>query len=446
LKESGATTHILRPGWSPDGSMIVSAHSMNGGGPTAQIVERSSWRCNKDFVGHKKAVSCVRFNSRVFEKSNKDNGKTEMFNVVALGSRDRSFSVWTSILQRPFFVVNDAFDQGILDLSWSRDGRVLLACSMDGSVAAIILSPDELGKPIPESRLYDLMRTTYGKNYGTIANLKTSSANLTNGGPVVIENPDMLKRDDAKSATTNGHDIPRANSNSCSSSKSRLYPPNPTDKQIEARTADGRRRITPIFIPVTTENGSAEPSASRPFGISEFGSSSTQERSRIEIEKREDIVRPNISPGKRNENSDKTDVKEEDKKPSAQPQPKSSQPSAKPSAKPEEPKVNMVQVKKKPSTPTQKPKEAAKPDEPKVNIIQIKKKPGPASQQQQQAPVASPPKASSPPMASKKRKRVMDMSDSSDEDDDDNSGHKDLQCCLQREWMKREMILRKALN
>ena len=222
--------------------MIVSAHSMNGGGPTAQIVERSSWRCNKDFVGHKKAVSCVRFNSRVFEKSNKDNGKTEMFNVVALGSRDRSFSVWTSILQRPFFVVNDAFDQGILDLSWSRDGRVLLACSMDGSVAAIILSPDELGKPIPESRLYDLMRTTYGKNYGTIANLKTSSASLTNGGPVVIENPDMLKRDDAKSATTNGHDIPRANSNSCSSSKSRLYPPNPTDKQIEARTADGRRR------------------------------------------------------------------------------------------------------------------------------------------------------------------------------------------------------------
>ena len=103
-------------------------------------------------------------------------------------------------------------------------------------------------------------------------------------------------------------------------------------------------RITPIFIPITTENGSAEPSASRPFGISEFGSSSTQERSRIEIEKREDIVRPNISPGKRNENSDKTDVKEEDKKPSAQPQPKSSQPSAKPSAKPEEPKVNIIQV------------------------------------------------------------------------------------------------------
>ncbi len=35
--ECGATTHVLRPGWSPDGSMLVSAHAMNEGGPTAQV-------------------------------------------------------------------------------------------------------------------------------------------------------------------------------------------------------------------------------------------------------------------------------------------------------------------------------------------------------------------------------------------------------------------------
>lgn len=32
---------------------------MNGGGPTAQIIEREGWKCNKDFVGHRKAVTCV---------------------------------------------------------------------------------------------------------------------------------------------------------------------------------------------------------------------------------------------------------------------------------------------------------------------------------------------------------------------------------------------------
>ena len=52
-------------GWSPDGSMLVSAHAMNGGGPTAQIIERSTWSTTRDFVGHKKAISCVRFNRYV---------------------------------------------------------------------------------------------------------------------------------------------------------------------------------------------------------------------------------------------------------------------------------------------------------------------------------------------------------------------------------------------
>ena len=42
--------------------MLVSAHAMNGGGPTAQIIERSTWSTTRDFVGHKKAISCVRFN------------------------------------------------------------------------------------------------------------------------------------------------------------------------------------------------------------------------------------------------------------------------------------------------------------------------------------------------------------------------------------------------
>ncbi len=219
FQESGATTHVLRPGWSPDGSIIVSAHAMNGGGPTAQIVERGSWKANRDFVGHKKAVSCTRFCSKVFEKppsSAKENndGKNDMFVVVALGSRDRSFSVWITGLKRPFFVVNDAFDQGVLDLSWSQDGKVLMACSMDGSVAAVILSAKEIGTPVPDSKLYDIMLDQYGKNFGTIANLKTSSGSMTNGAaktPMVIENPEMLKADTTigngnGTRTTNGHD------------------------------------------------------------------------------------------------------------------------------------------------------------------------------------------------------------------------------------------------
>ena len=89
---------------------------------------------------------------------------------------------------------------------------------MDGSVAAVILTSKEIGNPIPDSKLYEIMRDTYGKNFGTIANHK--SASMTNGGPVVIENPEMLKKDAVKN--TNGHDLSR--SNSTGTSKPRLHP------------------------------------------------------------------------------------------------------------------------------------------------------------------------------------------------------------------------------
>jgi len=388
---------------------------MNGGGPTAQIVERSSWRANRDFVGHKKAVSCVRFNSRVFEKSNQQNGKTEMFVVVAMGSRDRSFSVWITGAKRPYFVINDSFDQGILDLAWSRDGRVLMACSMDGSITTAILKPNELGKTVPESRLYDSMREQYGKNYGTIANLATSSAcNITNGGPVVIENPEMLKKD--KTSATNGHDISRSSSHN-SLAKSELYPQNPTDKQIEARTSDGRRRITPIFIPPpNVENGAPEQSAtSQRFGMVEFGSSSTQEKSRIAVEKRNDIVKPNISPGKTRENEHPTSDDQNNITKQDTPTTITSTAS---SVRNEEPKVNIIQVKKKPSSATTST--TSQSQEPKVNVIAIKKKPGPVTTPPSPKPSAqSTPKTSPPPSLTKKRKRVAVVSDSSEDDDED---------------------------
>ena len=127
---------------------MVSAHAMNGGGPTAQILERDGWKFEKDFVGHRKAVTCVRFNDNIFEKDldGKERGKKAQFLCLAIGSRDRSMSVWLTSLKRPLFVIHDVFESSILDLAWSKDGMVLLACSMDGSVAAVVLNEDELGE------------------------------------------------------------------------------------------------------------------------------------------------------------------------------------------------------------------------------------------------------------------------------------------------------------
>ena len=185
-----------------------------------------------------------------------------------MGSRDRSFSVWTTNLKRPLFVVNDVFDQSVLDLAWSHDGQVLLACSMDGSVAAVILSEAEIGAALSKENVQDLMVSQYGRNIGKAALTKSiinAKSNGANSGPKIIENPELLKcakNEDINHGLTNGinhngnithngvsNDRSEGQISSSNGGKLKLHPKGPTDKQIEARTSDGRRRITPIFIP-----------------------------------------------------------------------------------------------------------------------------------------------------------------------------------------------------
>jgi len=166
--ECGGTTHILRLSWSPDGQYLVSAHAMNGGGPTAQIIEREGWKCDKDFVGHRKAVTCVRFNNSILKRQTPNSNKSQQYCCLAIGSRDRSLSVWMTALQRPSVVIHKLFEDSILDLSWSTDGYILLSCSGDGTVACLQFTPNELGTPLSEE---DKVIFNYYANIFAINNL-----------------------------------------------------------------------------------------------------------------------------------------------------------------------------------------------------------------------------------------------------------------------------------
>ena len=59
FKYASGTTHALRLDWSPDGQCIASAHAMNNGGPVAKIIDRKGWKIDKDFAGHRKAITVV---------------------------------------------------------------------------------------------------------------------------------------------------------------------------------------------------------------------------------------------------------------------------------------------------------------------------------------------------------------------------------------------------
>uniref|UniRef100_A0A1X7TL21 Protein HIRA n=1 Tax=Amphimedon queenslandica TaxID=400682 RepID=A0A1X7TL21_AMPQE len=96
----GGTTHVLRLSWSPDGRFIVSAHSLNNDGPSSRIIDRTTWNTEMDFVGHRKAIEVVQFNPHLFEREKGG----DSHGCLAIGSRDRSLSVWLTSYKRPLVV------------------------------------------------------------------------------------------------------------------------------------------------------------------------------------------------------------------------------------------------------------------------------------------------------------------------------------------------------
>ncbi|CAB3376567.1 Hypothetical predicted protein [Cloeon dipterum] len=281
FKECGGTTHVLRMGWSPDGQYLVSAHAMNGGGPTAQIIEREGWVTDKDFVGHRKAITSVRFNNNIMLKSLPHSNKPQQYCCCAIGSRDRSISVWLTALKRPLVIIKDLFNDSVLDLTWCTSGHILMACSWDGTVACVEFEETEIGKSLSASEKKALHERIYGKSL-TVPNSLTSNT--------IVETPELLAVREAQRKQLNSTPT---KVNSVSKPSLTATPMRGPSKQIETRTSDGKRRITPMFIPTVVDNGEAP----QPFSSSTQPtfSSSTETKSKIVIEKREDIIAPNVS-------------------------------------------------------------------------------------------------------------------------------------------------------
>uniref|UniRef100_A0A667WD52 Protein HIRA n=1 Tax=Myripristis murdjan TaxID=586833 RepID=A0A667WD52_9TELE len=253
FSECGGTTHVLRLSWSPDGQYLVSAHAMNNSGPTAQIVERDGWKTNMDFVGHRKAVTVVKFNPKIFKKKQKNGGSPKPscpYCCCAVGSKDRSLSVWLTSLKRPLVVIHDLFDKSIMDISWTLTGLGILVCSMDGTVAYLDFSLDELGDPLNEEEKNTIHQNIYGKSLA----ITSTEAQLST---TIIENPEMLKyQQERQNAAQAGSGpggaglestAPKLNSVMNGESLEDIRK-NLLKKQVETRTADGRRRITPLCI------------------------------------------------------------------------------------------------------------------------------------------------------------------------------------------------------
>ena len=248
--ECGGTTHVLRLNWCPDGQFLVSAHSMNNRGSTAQIITREDWNTEKDFVGHRKAVTCLRFNPKTLYVPSKKEKKSKFF-CVAIGSRDRALSVWLTNRKRPLFVMHDLFDDSILDVSWSQDGYKLLVCSWDGTVAFFDFTEKELGKVLDSEEVSSYLHKRYGKNMMSMSKKINSTMFIEDVEMLKVrETNEMNKRNLLAQQNGLSSNVSRSsNLNENTNSNTSRLSKGSTEKQIETRTSDGKRRIIPMYIP-----------------------------------------------------------------------------------------------------------------------------------------------------------------------------------------------------
>ncbi|KAI0519728.1 hypothetical protein KFK09_007187 [Dendrobium nobile] len=292
--KSLGSTFFRRLGWSPCGHFITTTHGFQKPRHSAPVLERGEWSATFDFLGHNAPIIVVKFNHYMFRKhfsnvqevkvastgwtngTSKNTGKEHQpYNVIAIGSQDRTITVWTTASARPLFVAKHFFTQSVVDLSWSSDGYALFACSLDGSVATFHFEVKELGQRLTDAELDELKRSRYGDARGRQATVAESPAQLlleavaakqsaskkglsvfqqsqsikTSTDPVnqiinqpMTKAPEMLADDAKKIAMSANDSLNKASTGRISSPV----------KQREYRRPDGRKRIIPEALGVSS--------------------------------------------------------------------------------------------------------------------------------------------------------------------------------------------------
>ena len=166
-------TFFRRLSWSPDGVYIATSHGYKDPQHISPLLRRTKeFEIECDFVGHEKAIICSRFNPLMFRprpqapgengSAGPAAGQDKHYTCVAIGSQDRSFSVWVASQVRPILVSQQFFEGSVLDISWGHDGYTMMCCAYDGTVVFFRFDPAELGALVSDDERQKILTGLYG--------------------------------------------------------------------------------------------------------------------------------------------------------------------------------------------------------------------------------------------------------------------------------------------
>lgn len=171
FRQMVTTTFALRLSWSPDGQYIMAGNSNQGSTHVAVAVPRGKWGDREEYLlicGHRGPVVSPAFSPKLYHVPPLGGGKAseELTSVFALGSYDGKVSVWAASAERAYFVGKRFFTSQVLDVAWTPDGRSVLACSADQSVACFQFEESELGPVATTEEMAEVMKSLYGSTGG----------------------------------------------------------------------------------------------------------------------------------------------------------------------------------------------------------------------------------------------------------------------------------------
>ncbi|KAJ1972443.1 HIR complex subunit [Dimargaris xerosporica] len=291
FETSNNVTLYRRPSWSPDGSFIATANAAERSIQIAAIVSRDKWKSEISLVGHAAAIETVKFNPVLFKPSDSDDSaltedqsRQQYTSICAVGSQDRSISVWTTRDQRPISVAEGFFAHNVLDLDWSPDGLTLYGCSYDGSIVALSFEEVEFGCAISMDEKVQLMsKHGYKQKEVVLVESPTQlrleeeyrlaskqAANQRFTVPATVPEPipmvpePLLPMPTASSESpTSGHPVPSTPTKSTGSAPALLSVPATPAVQKVTITKDGKKRIQPQFVRTLTGGPTASPTPAK---------------------------------------------------------------------------------------------------------------------------------------------------------------------------------------
>eukprot|EP00283_Hemiselmis_rufescens_P011086 CAMPEP_0173424054 /NCGR_PEP_ID=MMETSP1357-20121228/4088_1 /TAXON_ID=77926 /ORGANISM="Hemiselmis rufescens, Strain PCC563" /LENGTH=622 /DNA_ID=CAMNT_0014387223 /DNA_START=154 /DNA_END=2019 /DNA_ORIENTATION=- len=248
-------TMFLRLSWSPDGQNLATPNAFVQNRFSCALLERGTgggaggeWATTAVLMGSVEPVVAASFNPKLL-KTRAKGGGVQVDACCAVGGSDCALTIWrSSQAGKPILVVNELFRKQIVDITWGGKGHTLALCSLDGSVAILEFSPDDIGSIASEAETTAELRRLYGEAY---------AAGGGGGGLSHLpEDAQQFNYVQEKASTQSKSNGIGANGapNGAPAQATTIR-----KSQEETKTANGKRRIKPQVMPDAPQLGAPPP-------------------------------------------------------------------------------------------------------------------------------------------------------------------------------------------